>query len=113
MMDRELTWKANVIFTIAFMYVPSLVAFVYPDVNDWVCLLGAFCNSTLGVLFPALIGYKYWTLKLKKKKESSTMYNRVESKLDCIQEEEGITERKMKVSKWLYLVWGFGFCLVM
>jgi len=69
MIDREITHKANIFFTFTLMYLPSLIAFVYPQVNDWVSLLGAFCNSTLGVLFPALMGYKFYGSMANRKEE--------------------------------------------
>lgn len=36
--DKELTWKRNVIFSTVLMFLPTLIAYVYPDVNDWVGL---------------------------------------------------------------------------
>lgn len=38
MLNKKITWKTNVLWTISLMYIPSLVAFVYPEVNDWVSL---------------------------------------------------------------------------
>lgn len=36
--EKELTWKRNVIFSTCLMFVPTLIAYVYPNVNDWVGL---------------------------------------------------------------------------
>lgn len=69
MLGRDLTKRANIIFTLAFMFIPSIIAFVYPDVLDWVGLCGAFCNSTLGVGFPALMGWKYYR-QVKKNRQA-------------------------------------------
>lgn len=66
MLGRELTKKANIIFTVCFMFLPCIIAFAYPEVLDWVGLCGAFCNSSLGVGFPALMGWKYYWSKNKK-----------------------------------------------
>ena len=38
MVSKKISWKRNVIFTTSFMFMPALIAFVYPDVNDWVSL---------------------------------------------------------------------------
>jgi hypothetical protein len=69
MLGRDLTRRANIIFTIVFMFIPSIIAFVYPSVLDWIGLCGAFCNSTLGVGFPALMGWKYYR-QVKKNKQA-------------------------------------------
>jgi len=61
MTNKEITWKRNVIFTTGFMLIPSLIGFVYPNVSDWVGLIGGFCMTSLGITFPAIIGLKfYW-----------------------------------------------------
>lgn len=60
MMNKEITWKRNVIWTMATCYIPSLIAWIYPSVNDWVSLLGAFCMTTLMIVFPAWMGIKHY-----------------------------------------------------
>jgi len=52
--NKDLTWKRNVIFTVCYLYVPGLIGFAYPKVNDWVALIGGFCMSSLGILFLVL-----------------------------------------------------------
>jgi len=34
---------------------PSAIGFVYPAVNDWIGLIGAFCMTSLGTTFPAMM----------------------------------------------------------
>merc|ERR1712048_414936 len=65
----KMTWKKNVIFTICYLYIPSLIGFAYPKVNDWVSLIGGFCKSSLGILMPAIMGVMYY----KQKKETLKM----------------------------------------
>ena len=60
MTGKQITWKRNVIFTTSFMFIPALIAFVYPDVNDWVSLQGSLCMASLGFLFPGLMGIKMY-----------------------------------------------------
>lgn len=60
MMNKKLTWKTNVIWTVGVMYIPCLVAYVYPSVNDWVSLMGAFCMTSLANLLPAMLSYKIY-----------------------------------------------------
>jgi hypothetical protein len=60
MAGKPITWKRNVLWTMATCYIPSLIAWVYPDVNDWVSLLGAFCMTTLMIAFPAAMGILYY-----------------------------------------------------
>lgn len=56
MAGKPITWKRNVLWTMATCYIPSLIAWIYPSVNDWVSLLGAFCMTTLMIGFPAAMG---------------------------------------------------------
>lgn len=58
MLGKQITWKANVIYTIVLMYIPPLIGWSYPAVNDWVSLLGAFCMTSLTVSFPGLMYLK-------------------------------------------------------
>lgn len=56
MMGKKITAKNNMLWTACTMFIPSIIAFVYPKVNDWVNLLGAFCMATLLIGFPGIIG---------------------------------------------------------
>lgn len=50
-----ITWKQNVIFTMCFLYVPSLIGFAYPGVSDWVSLLGSLFMTTMSVGIPGIL----------------------------------------------------------
>jgi len=73
MLGKNITWKRNVIWTVSTMFVPSLLGFVYPAVNDWVSLLGAFCMSSLMILFPGVMGYQLYNKKGEKFKARMIM----------------------------------------
>lgn len=65
-LGKEISLKSNIIYTLVLLFIPSIIGFVYPAVNDWVSLLGAFCMTSIAVLFPALMTLKTW----QRKKES-------------------------------------------
>lgn len=56
MMGKEINSKNNILWTVCTMFIPSICAFVYPAVNDWVSLLGAFCMATLLIGLPGIVG---------------------------------------------------------
>jgi len=48
----ELTTKRNLLYVFLSMFLPGMVAYIYPGVTDWLSLLGAVCQTTLGLVFP-------------------------------------------------------------
>ena len=66
MMGKKITTKNNLLWTACTMFIPSIIAFVYPSVNDWVSLLGAFCMATLLIGLPGVIGLYIFKQKGKK-----------------------------------------------
>ena len=65
MMGKKITAKNNMLWTLCTMFIPSIIAFVYPQVNDWVSLLGAFCMATLLIGLPGIIGMSIFRQKGK------------------------------------------------
>ena len=52
----------NFSFTITFMLIPPIIAFIYPAAGDWISLLGAVCMTSLLITIPSLMAIKNWRL---------------------------------------------------
>ena len=57
-MNKTLTKDWNLGYVMGMMFVPGAIGYVYPGVGDWICLIGAFCCTTMGVTFPMLLTVK-------------------------------------------------------
>ncbi|KAK4872814.1 hypothetical protein RN001_014843 [Aquatica leii] len=65
-------WICEYILRIALVIVTVLLGILIPLLGPFISLFGAFCSSTLGIVFPAImdicvkwpynLGYKYWIL---------------------------------------------------
>jgi len=49
------------------MFVPGMIGYVYPAVNDWVGLVGSVCMTSLGCTFPSIMIIKEMRLNEEKK----------------------------------------------
>jgi hypothetical protein len=58
MLGKTLTKNYNILYTVGVLGLPSAIGFVYPAVNAWIGLIGAFCMTTLGTTYPAMMMMK-------------------------------------------------------
>lgn len=56
--SKQITNRNNLVYVLSLLTVPGIIGFVYPSVNSWIGLIGAFCMTTLGFTFPALMAAK-------------------------------------------------------
>jgi len=56
--SKQITKKNNLFYVLALLLVPGFIGYVYPSVNSFMNLIGAFCMTSLGFTFPALMAVK-------------------------------------------------------
>merc|ERR1712183_408842 len=56
--SKQITKKNNLFYVLALLLVPGFIGYVYPSVNSFMNLIGAFCMTALGFTFPALMAVK-------------------------------------------------------
>jgi len=86
LVGKEITNRYNMLYTITLLFIPAAIGYVYPAVNDWIGLIGAFCMTTLGTTFPAMMTVKE------------------------MENEKGSSKKKLKIR--MVKIWGFVFTTV-
>jgi len=56
--SKQITKKNNIAYVLALLLIPGFIGYVYPSVNSFMNLIGAFCMTALGFTFPALMAVK-------------------------------------------------------
>ena len=56
--SKQITKKNNLFYVLALLLIPGFIGHVYPSVNSFMNLIGAFCMTALGFTFPALMAVK-------------------------------------------------------
>jgi len=65
---RKITPGNNFVYTLILLFIPAAIGYIYPAVNDWIGLIGAFCMTTLGYTIPAMLAVKEMEMEANKKK---------------------------------------------
>jgi len=56
--SKQITKKNNIVYVLALLLIPGFIGYVYPSVNSFMNLIGAFCMTALGFTFPYLMAVK-------------------------------------------------------
>ena len=55
--NMDYSRRTNWIMSVSFTFLPGILAWVYPEVNDWFSILGSFCGGFIIVFFPGMMYY--------------------------------------------------------